>query len=60
MTSDLYGKLITSGCFASTGAIGVAALSVPVEAAKRLHPRFAMSGTNADVWLLSPQDWSTG
>jgi hypothetical protein len=24
------------------------------------HDRFAMAGTNAKVWPLSPEDWSSG
>jgi hypothetical protein len=54
-----YGQLITRGCSAVSRA-RVASPSVPTAAAKRVHPLFGMTGINADVWPLSPQDWSTG
>ena len=61
MTSDLYGQLIACGRSAASGVARVAAPSMSVTAAaKRLHPLFAMTGTDTNVWPLSPQDWSTG
>jgi hypothetical protein len=34
--------------------------SAPAVAAKYMHQGFANSGTNADIWPLSPKDWSPG
>jgi hypothetical protein len=34
--------------------------SAPAVAAKHAHQRFAIAGTNAGVWPLSPKDWSSG
>jgi hypothetical protein len=60
VTSDLYGQLIACGRSAASEVARVAASPISVEAAKRLHPLFAMTGTDTNVWPLSPQDWSTG
>jgi hypothetical protein len=58
--SSLYGRLITCGRSAASGAVSVAVPQVSAEAAKRLRPHFAMTGCDTNVWPLSPQDWSTG
>jgi hypothetical protein len=60
VTSDLYGQLIACGRSAASGVARVAAPSMSATAAKRLHPLFAMTDTDTNVWPLSPQDWSTG
>ena len=60
MTSDFYGQLIACGRSAAFGVGRVAAPSMSVTAAKRLHSLYAMAGTDTNVWPLSPQDWSTG
>lgn len=60
MTSYRYGELIVRRCSTASRLARLAAPAVPTDAAKRMHQRFAMTGTNADVWPLSPQDWSTG
>jgi hypothetical protein len=54
-----YGQLSARGCSAGSR-VRAAAPSVTAEAAKQMHPLFGMTGSNADVWPLSPQDWSTG
>jgi hypothetical protein len=59
VTSLLYGQLIARGCSA-VSRVRAAAPSATTEAAKRMHPLFGMTRINADVWPLSPQDWSTG
>lgn len=59
MTSLRYGQLIARGCSA-VSRVRAAVPSVTAEAAKQMHPLFGMTGSNADVWPLSPQDWSTG
>jgi hypothetical protein len=58
--SDLNGLLITRARSAASGAPGIAKPYGCAGAAKRLRPRFAMTGNNTNVWPLSPEDWSTG
>jgi len=60
VTSDLYAKLITRACSTASGAARAISPSVPAPSAKQMHERFGVTATNADVWPLSPQDWSTG
>ena len=60
MTSDLCGQLIACGRSAASGVARVAMPSMSVTAFKRLHSLYAMTGTDTNVWPLSPQDWSTG
>jgi hypothetical protein len=60
VTSNRYGQLIAHVYSAASGADHGPVTSVPCEAAKQLRPRFVMAGTHANVWPLSPQDWSTG
>lgn len=41
--------------------VGSAAPSMPgAGLQKHMDKRFAMAGINANVWPLSPQDWSSG
>jgi hypothetical protein len=60
VTSYCYGELIGRRCSTASRLRRPVAPSVPAVAAKRMHQLFAITGTNADVWPLSPQDWSTG
>jgi hypothetical protein len=60
VTSNRYGELIVRGCSTASRLARFAAPAVSTEAAKRMHQRFGITGTNADVWPLSPLDWSTG
>ncbi len=52
--------LISRGRSAASGAALTAAVPSPAGALKQGHQRFGMTGTDVNVWLLSPQDWSTG
>jgi hypothetical protein len=62
VTSDLYGKLTTPArpLASVPGAVCAGSPFTTAAAANGTHSRFAMTGINANVWPLSPQDWSTG
>ena len=60
MTSVRYGEFIGRGCSAASRLRLDVPPFAPAVAAKGMHPLFAISGTNADVWPLSPKDWSSG
>jgi hypothetical protein len=60
VTSVYHGEFIGRGCSTTSRLRLYVAPSVPAVAAKRMHQLFAISGTNANVWPLSPKDWSTG
>lgn len=45
---------------AAYGAALTPAAPSPAGALKQGHQRFGMTGTDINVWPLSPQDWSTG
>jgi hypothetical protein len=60
VTSVYRGELIGRGCSTASRLRLNVAPSVPAVAAKAMHQPFAISGTNAKVWPLSPKDWSTG
>jgi hypothetical protein len=51
-----------STLLARTGAPSAASTAVAPSAGTLVHSqkRFAMAGINANVWPLSPQDWSSG
>ena len=60
MTNDLYGTFTGRGCSIAPRLRLVVLPSAPAVAATGMHKRFAISGANADVWPLSPKDWSSG
>jgi hypothetical protein len=60
VTSVFYRNLIPCSYLLASGPVCAALPSAPAQASDRIHERFAMTGTNAKVWPLSPQDWSTG
>jgi hypothetical protein len=60
VTHDRYGTFIGRGCSIASRLRRPDMPSAPAVAPKYVHQRFAISGTNADVWPLSPKDWSTG
>jgi hypothetical protein len=60
VTSVRYGEFIGRGCSTAPGLRLDVTPFAPVVATKRMHPLAAISGTNANVWPLSPEDWSTG
>jgi hypothetical protein len=55
VTSHRYLGLVSRARSAASGPALAALIS-----AKPDHQRFEMTGTDANVWPLSPQDWSTG
>jgi hypothetical protein len=59
VTSLRYCQLGARGC-SLVARVRASAPSTPALAAKRMHPLFGMTRINADVWPLSPQDWSSG
>jgi hypothetical protein len=60
VTHDRYGTISGRGCSMASRLRLIAVPSAPAGAAKHMHRGFAPSGTNADVWPLSPKDWSSG
>jgi hypothetical protein len=60
VTHDRYGTFTGRGCSIASRLRRLDMPSAPAAAAKHLHRRFAFTATNADVWPLSPKDWSTG
>ena len=60
MKSDLYTTVITR---AHPMALRVALIAVPSASARSAKPmfeRFGMTAFTANVWPLSPKNWSTG
>jgi hypothetical protein len=57
VTSVYHGEFIGRGCSITSR---LRRNLAPAVAAKTMHPLFAISGTDANVWPLSPEDWSTG
>lgn len=60
MTNYLCVGLISRVRSAASGAALTAAGPSPAGALKQGHQRFGMTGTDANVWPLSSEDWSTG
>ena len=60
VTNDLYGTFTGRECSIAPRLRLVLSPSAPAVAATGMHKRFAITGTNADVWPLSPKDWSSG
>jgi hypothetical protein len=60
VTNDRYATLTGRKCSIASRLRRIVMPSAPAVAAKDVHQGFAISGTNADVWPLSPKDWSSG
>jgi hypothetical protein len=60
VTSVRYGEFFGRGCSTAPRLRPDVPLFAPAVATKGMHRLSAISGTNADVWPLSPEDWSTG
>jgi hypothetical protein len=60
VTSVCYGEFTGRGCSSTPRLRLDVTPFVPAVAIKGMHHLSAISGTNADVWPLSPEDWSTG
>ena len=58
--SDLYTTAITRAHPMASRVAPIAEPSAPARSAKPMFERFGMTATAANVWPLSPQDWSTG
>jgi hypothetical protein len=60
VTSVRFGEFIGRGCSTAPRLRLDVPQVAPAVATKGMHPLSGISGTNADLWPLSPEDWSTG